>query len=132
MLLRITAERWSVWSIYLIICVTVIFSIFYFFFLLFACSPIQYAWTKALGNEGHCLSPTALINATYAHGAVMVIGDMALVVLPCILVYHLQMPIREKVIVVVLLTMGALYVNRHFRALLLLCLRYLPAPVWPQ
>jgi hypothetical protein len=108
MLLRITEKRWLAWCVWVVVAVTVIFSIFYFFFILFACDPVEFFWTKALGATGHCRDPVAMTKATYAHGAVMTFGDLSLAILPLFLVRDLQMPLKQKLSVMGLLALGSM------------------------
>ncbi|KIW00241.1 uncharacterized protein PV09_08133 [Verruconis gallopava] len=108
MLLRITDKRWISWGVWIVIAITVGFSVFYFFFIMFACEPIQFFWTKALGvTDGRCRDPVAMTRATYAHGAVMTFGDITLAILPLFVVRSLQMSQRQKISVFSLLALGS-------------------------
>jgi hypothetical protein len=109
MLLRVTEKKHLVWSVYFVAAATVIFSTFYFFFILFSCSPVEFFWTKALGvTAGHCRDPVAMTKATYAHGAVMVFGDISLAMLPIILVRDLRLSRKQKTSVIGLLALGSM------------------------
>jgi hypothetical protein len=108
MLHRITEKRWISWAVWVILVITVVFSGFYFFFILFSCHPVQFFWTRVLGTTGHCRDPETMVKATYAHGAVMTFGDISLAILPMFLVRDLQMPIKQKISVMLLLALGSM------------------------
>jgi hypothetical protein len=107
MLLRITEKKWIKWGVWFVILVTAVFSVFYFFFILFACDPVSFFWTKPLGGAGHCRTPLAMTKATYAHGAVMVFGDVTLAILPLFVIHGLQMKLKTKLSVFGLLALGS-------------------------
>lgn len=110
MLLRITEKRWIAWGVWFVIIVTVVFSVFYFFFILFACDPVNFFWLKPMATsplDGHCRDPIAMTKATYAHGAVMCFGDIALAVLPLFVIQGLHMQFKQKLSVFGLLALGS-------------------------
>jgi hypothetical protein len=73
---------------------------------IFQCQPIQKAWDHAI-TEGHCVN----INAFYlANAALNILTDCLTYVLPIGLIRHLQMPLRQKIGVGVMLCLGFLYV----------------------
>jgi hypothetical protein len=51
-----------------------------------------------------------MTKATYAHGAVMCFGDIALAVLPLFVIKGLQMQAKQKLSVFGLLALGSVYV----------------------
>lgn len=111
MLLRITEKRWIAWGVWFVIIVTVAFSVFYFFFILFACDPVSFFWLKPLATsplDGRCRDPIQMTKATYAHGAVMCFGDIALALLPLFVLKDLQMQTKQKFSVFGLLALGSI------------------------
>jgi hypothetical protein len=108
MLFRITEKRWIKWGVWIVILMTSAFTIFYFFFILFACDPISFFWLKPLGGDGHCRDPKSMVNATYAHGAVMTFGDIMLGILPLFVIKDLQMQTKQKISVFGLLALGSM------------------------
>jgi len=71
---------------------------------LFQCSPVRLAWDKSI-NTGHCIN----IDAFYlANAALNILTDILTCILPITLVRHLQMPIRQKVGLGLMLGLGLL------------------------
>jgi len=90
-----------------------LFSTMYFFFLLFQCTPISYIWTQYNSGSGHCLSGNTLANVTYAHAAMSALTDWAFGILPIFFVWKLKMNPRTKLSVILILSLGFLYVPLH-------------------
>lgn len=65
------------------------------------CVPVETIWTK------DCAPPRTV---TITTGVFNVVSDLALLFLPQPIVWRLQMPIRRKLLVSGLLTIGSLYV----------------------
>jgi hypothetical protein len=89
-----------------------IYSSVYFFFLIFQCHPVQYLWDQFEPGsiQGSCLSSEALANATYAHAAMSALTDWAFGILPVFFVWKMEMNPRTKISVVLVLSLGFLYV----------------------
>jgi hypothetical protein len=93
--------------------VTVIFSIFYLIWIMFQCTPTSYLWEQFLENDakGRCRPVKYMVDATYAHGVVMCLGDLSLAILPVVLVANLHLNRQTKVSVALLLALGSMYVS---------------------
>jgi hypothetical protein len=110
-LLRIANVRSQIYAIYGVMIITVIFSIFYLVWILVSCQPVSYLWEQFLGHvNGHCRPSKYMVYATYAHGAVMCLGDLSLAVLPVVLVAKLHLNIQTRASIAVLLAVGSMYV----------------------
>lgn len=91
--------------------VTEVYSLFFFFLFIFQCSPSQYFWTRLTGGTGSCLDTNIIVSATYGYSAITCFSDLVYSILPVLLVWSLQMGRKEKAAVVVILAMGAMYVQ---------------------
>lgn len=111
MLLRLAVEpahRIVVWATLI---VTELFSAGFLFFFIFQCWPSQYFYTRYTGGEGSCVNPEITITLVYVYSAILCAGDWIYAILPCFLVWSLQMPRTQKVFVGLILAMGAMYVK---------------------
>ncbi len=83
------------------------FSICYFFIIIFQCSPVVYFWTQYTGGSGKCINIKVIEISSYMHSALSAIVDWTMGILPIFLVRDLQMTIRTKVVVAMILALGA-------------------------
>jgi hypothetical protein len=68
------------------------------------CEPISFYWSATRDpSQGHCLNPRVIAGFTYAHAVVSSIGDWTFGILPAFLVSGLNMNIRSKIFVFLLL-----------------------------
>jgi hypothetical protein len=68
------------------------------------CKPISFYWSPTRDpSQGHCLNPNVMAGFTYAHAVVSSIGDWTFGILPAFLVSGLNMNIRSKISVFLLL-----------------------------
>lgn len=107
-LLRIAMERYQIYTIYCVLSIQVTFSIFYFFFILFQCDPISYFWERVVKPGGSCGRSHAIVKVTYAHGAIIALGDWTLGILPMFIVWNMSLKRRTKISVAVLLAFGSM------------------------
>lgn len=94
-------------SVYVVLVVTEVFSAAFFFVFIFQCQPSAYFWTRYTGGSGTCIPPRIIVNVVYTYSAITCIGDWLLAILPCILVWDLQMKRNQKILVAIILAMGA-------------------------
>ena len=107
MLLRLTIVRSHRVVIYSVLAVTEAFSTVFFFMFIFQCRPSSFFWTRYTGGTGVCFQPDIIVNMTYAWSAISCVGDWMLAIIPVLIVWNLQMNIRTKISVVLILSMGA-------------------------
>lgn len=108
MLLRLAVEpahRIITWTT---LAITEFFSAGFLFFFLFQCWPSQYFYTRYTGGKGSCVNPAITIALVYVYSAIICVGDWVYAILPCVLVWHLQMPKTQKILVGLILAMGAM------------------------
>lgn len=108
MLLRLAVEpihRIVVWTT---LAITELYSTAFFFLFIFQCLPSEYFWTRYTGGKGHCIEPNITVANVYAYSAITCIGDWIYAILPCLLVWNIQMPKAQKYFVALILAMGAM------------------------
>jgi Flp pilus assembly protein TadG len=76
-------------------------------FLLVQCTPISWYWDKSTGS-GSCVSSAAIRGNTIATNFTAAVTDVYSAVLPMILLWNVQMDLRSKFLVCIMLSLGAL------------------------
>ncbi|KAK4039111.1 hypothetical protein C8A01DRAFT_36944 [Parachaetomium inaequale] len=69
------------------------------------CTPVQKSWDPTV--EGTCLPPSFGLNSSYVAGAYSAACDFVLAALPCFILWNLHMRKKEKLGVVIAMSMGA-------------------------
>jgi hypothetical protein len=75
-------------------------------FLLVQCKPISWYWDKT--GSGSCVSSAAIRGNTIATNFMAAATDVYSAVLPIILLWNVQMNLRSKFLVCIMLSLGAL------------------------
>jgi hypothetical protein len=110
-LLRLCVKKIQRAIIWFVLGVVTAYSLFYFFLVIFQCRPTNYFWNQynpIHAGHGKCISTAVIGGTTYAHSALSVVADWTLGILPIFLVWNLNMNPRTKVLVAVILALGAL------------------------
>lgn len=112
-LLRIATQKKIRIIIWVIIVCTVIGTGYFFLQFLLQCWPVSYFWTSILDRNsgGKCLKSTIIINSAYAYSAVTCAVDLALCVVPILMVSKLQLNKRTKLSVMGVLSLWFLYTS---------------------
>ncbi|KPI43452.1 uncharacterized protein AB675_7061 [Cyphellophora attinorum] len=100
MLLRLTVIRTHRIIIWTVFTITETYSLFFFLLFIFQCQPSQYFWTQYTGGSGKCLDPKIVRHRCA--------GDWTYAILPYFLVWKLQMDTRSKMVVIFILSLGAI------------------------
>lgn len=108
MLLRLTVNATHRIIIWAVLVVTELYATFFFLLFILQCRPSSYFWTRYTGGSGTCINPTVTVNAAYAYSAVTCVGDWVYAILPFFIVWKLQMNARSKMLVALILAMGAI------------------------
>lgn len=90
----------------MVMILTVLFGPILFFVFLFQCNPIRSFWTLD-PNDGTCLDTNVLVGLVFAISGLNVIADWTFGLLPFWIVKDLQIPMRQKRLVVGLLAFAA-------------------------
>ncbi|KAF2175453.1 hypothetical protein K469DRAFT_680029 [Zopfia rhizophila CBS 207.26] len=105
-LLRLTATQWHKWFIWFII-ITINLTLWLCAILTLAqCSPVEKLWNIAL--PGTCWDNRIVINYSIFVGVWSCLMDLLLTVVPWLTIWNLQMNKREKVGVIVTMSLGCL------------------------
>lgn len=88
--------------------ISVIIGATYGFLAMFQCRPVQFFWTRALGDKGTCISMDVIITLTYVMSAIFALSDFTFAILPAFLVRGLSMSRNQKFALVPILSMGCM------------------------
>jgi hypothetical protein len=104
LLLRLTTKRLHVWIIWVIMILASLFGISFVAVIIAQCQPTGFFWSATRDPlQGHCIDNTILVGFTYAHAAVSSLGDWTFGILPALIVSGLNMNLRTKVSVFLIL-----------------------------
>ncbi|KAL6786508.1 GPCR, PTH11-type [Trichoderma sp. SZMC 28012] len=102
---RITTNKWHRWGLYAMLFVASIMSIIGILATLLYCHPVPAYWNPLLGTCGDFM---IVVRIGYAWTAVGIVTDWTCAILPYFIVRNLQMSSRQKMIVMLVLGLGAL------------------------
>ena len=111
-ILRIGQKRSYKFIAYGMMGAVTVFAIFYLCLLIFQCRPVSLFWnqhavTRSSANSGGvCLDIRILQSASYAQCVTSALADWVLGILPLTLIWNLQLNLRTKISVGVLLSFG--------------------------
>jgi hypothetical protein len=107
-LLRVMIKPWEKHVIYAAITLSTLFSTAFFFFAVFQCgtvsSPFEF-WLKRASDE--CVSKSQALGMNYTHAAITAVTDLTFAALPVAMIRRSKMVKKEKIIVGLILLMGA-------------------------
>ncbi|KAG0647852.1 hypothetical protein D0Z07_5956 [Hyphodiscus hymeniophilus] len=106
-LVRIAQKRAHRWVLWTAIVVMEVFSFFFFFLFIFQCTPSNYFWTQLTGGKGSCINLDTLVDITYTYSAIACATDWLYAIMPMLILWDVEMNIRTKVSVAILIGMGA-------------------------
>ncbi|WDK10328.1 CFEM domain-containing protein [Colletotrichum graminicola] len=102
MYLRILVDRWSRIAVIGLIASLIVQTILFFFLVAFQCTPVQSIWDRSV--PGFCLNIQAI---SYAGAAFTITYDCIFIVLPLPQLLKLNIPMRKKLALALLLTLGS-------------------------
>jgi hypothetical protein len=105
-LLRVATNKLHVWIVRTLMITTVLFGPIIFFVFLFQCKPVSAFWSMD-PDDGQCLNTTVLVALVFAISGLNVIADWTFGLLPFWIVKDLQIPVRQKRLVIGLLAFAA-------------------------
>lgn len=110
-LLRICVTKTHKIVIWAITGVTELYSLFFFLLFVLQCRPTSLFWLRYTADppNGSCMDAQVVSNAFYGYSAISCLSDWTYSILPIFLVWKLQMSLRTKVSVVLILAAGAMY-----------------------
>lgn len=84
--------------------ILVLYGLWTLFGSIFTCWPVEYYWTFLVpGSEGSCMSKGGV---TYSNAALNILTDLVLIVIPAPLLWGLQIPKRQRIILMCLFGVG--------------------------
>ena len=90
--------------VYAIIITTATYALLGSFEFLFSCKPMAKSWDKAI-TYGSCINVAKILAI---HGGLNIATDIAMLILPVIMVWKLQLPRKEKIALAGLFMTGTL------------------------
>ena len=106
-LLRVATNKIHIWIVRMVMVLAAVFGFAFFFVLVFQCWPISDWWSLDI-NQKHCIKPDIVVGLTYGVSGLNVIADWTLGILPAFVVKDLQMSVRQKRLVAVILSFAAI------------------------
>ena len=90
--------------VYAVIITTVVYALLGSFEFLFSCRPLAKSWDKTI-TYGSCINVSEILAV---HGGLNIATDIAMLILPVVMVWKLQLPRREKAALAGLFMTGTL------------------------
>lgn len=81
----------------------VVYGLWTFFSSIFTCWPIEAYWMSVMGVQGRCMDNTSL---TFSNAAINIATDIILIAVPMPLLWRLQIPRRQKYVLMGLFCLG--------------------------
>ncbi|KAK7981472.1 hypothetical protein PG988_003710 [Apiospora saccharicola] len=108
-LLHIQQDYWFQGVVWTNIGLAAAYGIANMFFILFSCRPLAAAWGDfADPAEAHCLPPESLKTAALVGAIVSICTDIMLSLAPITFLWNLKRPLRERVVIGCLMSLGML------------------------
>lgn len=108
MLLRFAVEDYQKKVIHFVTFLVHAMSIALIALVLLQCIPLSFFWTRATGDtNGRCLDPNVAARAAYVYSGTIVIYDVTMALLPWLMVRKLQLDLRTRLMVTVVLALGS-------------------------
>lgn len=83
----------------------IIVGFLFFFFSIFQCKPVDFFWDRTT-KQGTCLDPDILLGIVYLYTVMAAISDFTLGLLPIFMIWNLQMRLRTKFSLAIILGLG--------------------------
>jgi hypothetical protein len=106
-LLRVSVDLKHIWILRVSMMLTAIFGLSYFFIAVFQCLPVSAFWEENPRAEGYCMADKPILIMTYTASCLNCIADWIFGILPAFIVWSLKMPLKTRILVIVLLGFAA-------------------------
>lgn len=107
-LLRVATEPIHRWIVIVDIAVVWIVGVAFLFMVSFQCDPPTYFYEQVFGAVGKCMNLNVVPDATIAHSVINAVCDLVFAALPIAMLWNVQLNKRTKIVIAVLLGMGAI------------------------
>ncbi|KAE8355336.1 hypothetical protein BDV28DRAFT_155467 [Aspergillus coremiiformis] len=104
---RITPNRMHTVILYMTSALTVLIGVIFILLTIFGCTPVDFFWNR-MTKSGKCVDPNALAGIAYMASVVAATADFTLGLLPCFIVWKLQMNRRTKVALAFIMGLGCI------------------------
>lgn len=107
MLLRYAMDQYRK----IVICVTIIMqvcSVTAIFVNVLQCMPASYFWTRLEGTKGRCMDLNVIMALGCLYSATTILYDVTMALLPWFMVRKLQLNLRTRLMVTVILALGSM------------------------
>ncbi|POS70880.1 integral membrane protein [Diaporthe helianthi] len=104
---RVATETLHKWVVWINLATIYIISLVFTFIAIFQCNPPSYFYEQVLGKPGGCMDIDVLPNAVIAHSVIGAVTDLVFAALPVAMLWDVQLNKRTKIVVALLLSMGA-------------------------
>lgn len=74
----------------------------------FQCKPVEYFWTRALGETGTCINMNTIVALTYLMSAIFAICDFSMALLPVLLIKDLNMSRNSKFALIFIMSIACM------------------------
>lgn len=109
MLLRFAVEEYQKRLIYIVTGVIQVYSTIFLFIFIFQCMPVKFLWTRYQGAvHGRCINPSITVVTGYIYLAVTIVYDGTMAILPWFIVRKLQLDLRTRRMIAVILSLGSM------------------------
>ncbi|KAK3948830.1 hypothetical protein QBC32DRAFT_350586 [Pseudoneurospora amorphoporcata] len=105
-LYKIARKKWQRWTLVFIAASVLVTKLLSGIFIFISCTPVQKRWNPLI--EGKCWDINVLCRYWSFSGAWSAVTDLALVVLPWSIIWHLQVKRLEKIVLGFVLSLGLL------------------------
>lgn len=106
-LLRVTVRALHKWIIYVACLMTIASCLTFLFACAFQCWPVSYYWDKYT-QTGTCINNEVVIALAYLFSVINIISDFTFALLPAWIVSHLNMKLKTKLALIVLMGLGCM------------------------
>ncbi|KXH35952.1 hypothetical protein CSIM01_00666 [Colletotrichum simmondsii] len=103
LLLSIAIVPLHIWTLRILLCSTFVFGSLYFILVIFQCRPLHVFWDVGPRTPGSCFSDSVVLGCTYTLAILNCLADWTFGVLPLLIVWSLQMRLKTKLLVILLL-----------------------------
>ncbi|KAI7785787.1 integral membrane protein [Diaporthe eres] len=87
---------------------TVLFGSTYFFMVMFQCRPVSVFWNENPRTPGKCWNDRVVLIMTYTAAAINCLADWAFGILPIFIVWSLNLPLKSKILAMLILGFAAI------------------------
>ncbi|KAK1637397.1 hypothetical protein BDP81DRAFT_394064 [Colletotrichum phormii] len=103
LLLSIAIVPLHIWTLRILLCSTFLFGSLYFILVIFQYRPLHVFWDVGPRTPGSCFSTSVVLGCTYTLAILNCIADWTFGILPLLIVWSLQMRLKTKLLVILLL-----------------------------